>query len=224
MQPRCLWRLVSFAPTRGFAKLSAKGRTSTAPQQPLPSIVPSTDASADQWMVDMRKENFFSDVLSDPKVVLTPEERDAMTRIGSFRNASDRQLFDRRIQDTIKKYQRFPGDTGSSEVQIAVLSERIIWGRERMLKHRRDIKNRLLLEAYFHQRRRLMKYLKRTRFDKYNLMIADYGITEEEIWEWGRQPGRKTPFGHRYRGIIEDAEERQKRLAREAESNKAEQP
>lgn len=30
-----------------------------------------------------------------------------------------------------------------------------------------------------------MKYLKRKRFDKYNEMIVEYNITEEEIWHWG---------------------------------------
>lgn len=204
---------------RHFSKLTPRATTAAAGQA-LPEIVQPDDDSAHQWMLALRKENFFDAALNDPNVQLSPEQREALLRVGSYRNASDRELFDRHIQDTIKKYQQFPGDTGSTEVQIAIISERIIWHRERMVKHRKDIQNRLRLEAYFHQRRRLMKYLKRTNFEKYNLMIVDYNITEEEIWEFGRQPGRKTPFGHRYRGILEKPVDTQRRLQWEEEAKK----
>jgi len=207
--------------TRGFAKAVPKKKKI---QQPVYSgikpVIP-REVPSEQWMLDLRKENFFADLLNDPKVELAPDERAAMTRIGSYRNASDRQLFDRRVTDTIKKYQRFPGDTGSTEVQVAVISERINWIRERMMKHRRDTQNRIRLEAYFHQRRKLMKYLKRTRFDMYNVMIVDYGITEEEIWEYGRIAGRRLPEGTRYPGLLEKPVETQKRLLREEEAAKA---
>jgi len=86
---------------RHFSKLTP--RATSAAGTAMPEIVKPDDDNAHSWMVSLRKENFFDAALQDPNVTLTAEQRDALTKIGSFRNASDRELFDRHIQDVIKQ-------------------------------------------------------------------------------------------------------------------------
>jgi len=168
----------------------------------------------DLRLIDVDVENLVDAALDDSGLV--GEVRKDIHNVASFRFASKRQLLQRRIKNTVTKYARFEGDTGSTEVQVAVVSERILWLREHMGQFRKDTVTMRALERYFHTRRKLMKYLKRERFDKYNLMLIDYNITEEEIWQWGRLAGRVTNET-RYKGLNESKFDRAKRETWEAE-------
>lgn len=78
----------------------------------------------------------------------------------------------------IKQYQRTEGDTGSSEVQIALLSKRINDLTEHLKAFKKDHDSRLGLLKLVGQRRRLMRYLKRTNRESYNKLVADLGIRD----------------------------------------------
>ncbi len=78
----------------------------------------------------------------------------------------------------IKQYQRTEGDTGSSEVQIALLSTRIADLTEHLKVFKKDHASRLGLLKLVGQRRRLMRYLKRTNRESYNKLVADLGIRD----------------------------------------------
>ena len=78
----------------------------------------------------------------------------------------------------IKQYQRTEGDTGSSEVQIALLSTRIAALTEHLKTFKKDHSSRLGLLKLVGQRRRLMRYLKRTNRASYNKLVADLGIRD----------------------------------------------
>ena len=78
----------------------------------------------------------------------------------------------------IKQYQRTEGDTGSSEVQIALLSTRIAALTEHLKIFKKDHSSRLGLLQLVGQRRRLMRYLKRTNRESYNKLVADLGIRD----------------------------------------------
>ncbi|DAB37962.1 MAG: 30S ribosomal protein S15 [Sulfuricurvum sp. GWF2_44_89] len=78
----------------------------------------------------------------------------------------------------IKQYQRTEGDTGSSEVQIALLSTRIAALTEHLKIFKKDHSSRLGLLKLVGQRRRLMRYLKRTNRESYNKLVADLGIRD----------------------------------------------
>jgi len=78
----------------------------------------------------------------------------------------------------IKQYQRTEGDTGSSEVQIALLSTRIAALTEHLKTFKKDHSSRLGLLKLVGQRRRLMRYLKRTNRESYNKLVADLGIRD----------------------------------------------
>jgi small subunit ribosomal protein S15 len=80
--------------------------------------------------------------------------------------------------EIIKQYQRTEGDTGSSEVQIALLSTRIAALTEHLKVFKKDHSSRLGLLKLVGQRRRLMRYLKRTNRAVYNKLVTDLGIRD----------------------------------------------
>ena len=63
-------------------------------------------------------------------------------------------------QEIVKTYRRKEGDTGSSEVQVALLTHRIAYLTEHMKVHRKDFHSRRGLTALSNQRRKLLEYLK----------------------------------------------------------------
>lgn len=79
-------------------------------------------------------------------------------------------------QEIIKKYQRAEGDTGSTEVQIALLTARILDLQEHFNAHKKDFHSRRGLLKLVSSRRRLLDYLKRTNFESYRNLIADLGL------------------------------------------------
>jgi len=74
------------------------------------------------------------------------------------------------------KFQRNAKDTGSPEVQIALLSERINGLTEHFSKHKSDHASRRGLLKMVTQRRKLLDYLKDTAPDKYTKVVADLGL------------------------------------------------
>ena len=76
----------------------------------------------------------------------------------------------------IESYKTHPGDTGSPEVQVALLSERIEHLTEHFKTHRKDHHSRRGLLMMVGTRRRLLDYLKRTDTDRYKELIRKLGI------------------------------------------------
>lgn len=79
-------------------------------------------------------------------------------------------------QEIIKKFQRSELDTGSSEVQIALLTARINELAEHFTAHKKDVHSRRGLLKMVSRRRSLLDYLKRIDVKKYNQIITDLGI------------------------------------------------
>ncbi len=79
-------------------------------------------------------------------------------------------------QTVINKYQTHEGDTGSPEVQIALLSERINYLTEHFKSHAKDHHSRRGLLKLVGQRRRLLDYLKRKNLERYRNLINTLGI------------------------------------------------
>lgn len=69
--------------------------------------------------------------------------------------------------ELIKSFQRHEGDTGSPEVQIAILTERINRLTEHLKKHKKDIHSRRGLIAMVNKRRKLLEYLRDTDYQRY---------------------------------------------------------
>ncbi len=76
----------------------------------------------------------------------------------------------------ISEYARTEGDTGSAEVQVAVLSERISNLTEHFKSHKKDNHSRRGLLKMVSQRRRLLDHLKRTDEGRYATLIERLGL------------------------------------------------
>jgi small subunit ribosomal protein S15 len=81
-----------------------------------------------------------------------------------------------RKQDLIKDYATGAGDTGSPEVQVAVLTERITNLTEHLKAHKKDFASRRGLLMMVGQRRRLLDYLNRKEKSRYQTLIERLGL------------------------------------------------
>ncbi len=78
--------------------------------------------------------------------------------------------------EIISTYGRTPADTGSPEVQIAILSARIAELTEHLKEHKKDNHSRRGLFKMVGQRRGLLEYLKKTNLEGYRELIEKLGI------------------------------------------------
>jgi small subunit ribosomal protein S15 len=81
-----------------------------------------------------------------------------------------------RKQEVVKEYARKEGDTGSPEVQVALLSERITSLTEHLSHHQKDFHSRRGLLVMVGQRRSLLDYLKRMDAARYSRLIERLGL------------------------------------------------
>ena len=85
-------------------------------------------------------------------------------------------LTNARKAEVVGKFRRAPADTGSPEVQIALLSERINGLTEHFTTHKSDHASRRGLLKLVGRRRRLLDYLKREDIERYRALIAKLGL------------------------------------------------
>jgi len=76
----------------------------------------------------------------------------------------------------IEQYQTHPGDTGSPEVQIALMTHRITELTEHLKSHKQDHHSRRGLLLLVGQRRRLLSYLQRIDIERYRSLIERLGL------------------------------------------------
>jgi small subunit ribosomal protein S15 len=81
-----------------------------------------------------------------------------------------------RKKEVMTKFATHEGDTGSPEVQVALLSERINYLTEHFKTHEKDHHSRRGLLKLVSQRRRLLDYLKRKNLERYRSLINGLGI------------------------------------------------
>mgnify|MGYP001360853066 FL=1 len=79
-------------------------------------------------------------------------------------------------QEIIKQYQRAEGDSGSPEVQVALLTARINGLTEHFKPHSKDFHPRRGLLMMVSRRRKLLDYLKRTNVESYRKLIDSLGL------------------------------------------------
>jgi small subunit ribosomal protein S15 len=81
-----------------------------------------------------------------------------------------------RKQDVITQFATVAGDTGSPEVQVAILTERITNLTEHLKMHKKDFASRRGLLMMVGQRRRLLDYLRRKEQGRYLALIERLGL------------------------------------------------
>jgi small subunit ribosomal protein S15 len=78
--------------------------------------------------------------------------------------------------ELIRKYASHESDTGSPEVQVALLTARINELTEHLREHRKDHHSRRGLLMLVGQRRRLLNYLNRQNVDRYRQLVQELGL------------------------------------------------
>ncbi len=78
--------------------------------------------------------------------------------------------------EVVSKYQQKEGDTGSPEVQVALLTTRIVQLTEHFKEHNHDHHSRRGLLRMVNQRRKLLDYLKGKNVDRYKELISSLGL------------------------------------------------
>ncbi|MFZ4667849.1 MAG: 30S ribosomal protein S15 [Microthrixaceae bacterium] len=78
--------------------------------------------------------------------------------------------------DTIEKFRQHESDTGSPEVQIALLTDRINHLTEHLKVHKKDHHSRRGLLMLVGKRRRFLDYLKNNDVERYRSLIAELGL------------------------------------------------
>jgi len=96
----------------------------------------------------------------------------------------------RRLQQVTEAYQRHDQDTGSSEVQVARLSERIHTLSSHLQKFRKDVHGKRAIHVMLSQRTKLLKYLRRKDPEKYFTTIAKLGLKDRPFSE-PKYPSKK---------------------------------
>lgn len=81
-----------------------------------------------------------------------------------------------RKAELVGKYGKSDGDTGSTEVQVALLTDRINDLTEHLRDHKKDHHSRRGLLMMVGRRRRLLRYLEHSDLERYRTLVADLGL------------------------------------------------
>ncbi len=81
-----------------------------------------------------------------------------------------------RKREIVERFGKSGQDTGSTEVQVALLTSRINELTEHLRTHRKDHHSRRCLLMLVGKRRRLLRYLERSDLERYRALVADLGL------------------------------------------------
>jgi small subunit ribosomal protein S15 len=80
--------------------------------------------------------------------------------------------------DIINEYKRSDNDTGSVEVQVSLITKRILYLTEHFKAHKKDFHSRQGLQALVNKRRKLLRYLKNRNNERYYDLIKKLGLRD----------------------------------------------
>jgi small subunit ribosomal protein S15 len=99
------------------------------------------------------------------------ELSEGVKRALSLTNANRQELINYQITEAVKQFGRFPGDTGYTPVQVAVLTAKIDGLRSHMASNHKDVHSKRGLNALVTRRRKLLQYIEKKDFDAYAHVI-----------------------------------------------------
>ncbi|KAG0245175.1 hypothetical protein BGW41_002644 [Actinomortierella wolfii] len=165
------------------------------PKRPL-EVMTSKPVGYQHFLTDKEAELIFDTVpqvqvqehmvrssLVNEKTQLPIEQQKAelVRRITALENANAKQIMLENIRRARLAFQRTEGDTGSPEVQAAVMTVRIHNLHEHILRNRKDKHNYRRLRILIHQRQSILKYLKKTDQDRYHTCLDRLGLEPRAI-------------------------------------------
>ncbi|SSD61840.1 related to 37S ribosomal protein S28, mitochondrial [Saccharomycodes ludwigii] len=107
--------------------------------------------------------------------------RDSILRILNIKNNSDKDAMKLAIRLAREEFQRFPGDTGSSEVQAACMTVRIHKLAKHIKEHKKDYSNTRILRMLVQQRQSILRYLKKDNPERYYWTIEKLGLNDSAV-------------------------------------------
>eukprot|EP00939_MAST-03C_sp_MAST-3C-sp1_P004024 g4024.t1 len=115
-------------------------------------------------------------------------------------NASNKEVRDYEIAQAVKEFQRFDGDTGSSEVQVAVLTVKINSIMRHMKGNAKDYHSRHGLDKLVSKRRKLMIHLRKNNFEVYKKVLHRYGLRDiiKQLAENRNRQGKRKIYSRGY--------------------------
>ncbi|XP_075460646.1 small ribosomal subunit protein uS15m [Ascaphus truei] len=116
---------------------------------------------------------------------------DVVKRLLSLEMASQNEKLQIKIQQLIDKVKRSPIDTGSTEAQIAILTAKIRNYQEHIQKHHKDMANKRKMLMAIDRRKKMLKYLRRTRYETFEHVCTQLGIEYTFPPEYYRRATRR---------------------------------
>ncbi|GMI51456.1 hypothetical protein ScalyP_jg6786 [Parmales sp. scaly parma] len=98
----------------------------------------------------------------------------------SLRNGSKKEIVQHQIQLAMKEFQRRPGDTGSTPVQVAILCIKIDALKEHLKMNPKDVHSKRGFDGLMSKRRKLLKYLERKDFDSYRETVLALDLVKKK--------------------------------------------
>lgn len=120
-------------------------------------------------------------LLESESVESLEARREALLRILSLKNADNKSAMKLAVRLAREEFQRFPGDSGSSEVQAACMTVRIHNMVHHVKEHHKDFANTRRLRMLVQQRQSLLRYLKRDNPERYYWTIQKLGLSDEAV-------------------------------------------
>lgn len=109
------------------------------------------------------------------------QKREALNRILNLQNASQKEVKKLALKYAAEEFGRFEGDTGSSEVQAAVATIKIHYLANHLKENKKNYPSLRKLEMMVQGRQRILKYLKRSKPERYFWCIEKLGLTDEAV-------------------------------------------
>ncbi|KAL3232738.1 Uncharacterized protein RNJ44_04654 [Nakaseomyces bracarensis] len=117
----------------------------------------------------------------------TPESlvnrHEAISRILNIRNANRKDSMKIALRLAREEFQRFPSDTGSSEVQAACMTVKIHNLAQHVQNHKKDNANTRILRMLVQQRQSILKYLKRDNPERYYWTLEKLGLNDAAVMQ-----------------------------------------
>ncbi|CCH40874.1 37S ribosomal protein S28, mitochondrial [Wickerhamomyces ciferrii] len=123
------------------------------------------------------KESFASDSVRQSAI----KQREAVFRILNMRNRSSAESLKFKTDLARKEFQRFDGDTGSSEVQAAIATVKIHHLFKHVVENFKDFKNIRYMRMLVQQRQKILRYLKKDDPEKYYWTLNKLGLNDHVV-------------------------------------------
>ncbi|KAH3679674.1 hypothetical protein WICMUC_000814 [Wickerhamomyces mucosus] len=108
-------------------------------------------------------------------------QKDIVLRILNMKNRSEEEILKYKVNLARQEFQRFEGDTGSSEVQAAIATVKIHHLYKHVQQNKKDFQNTRILRMLIQKRQRILKYLKKDQPERYFYTINKLGLTDDIV-------------------------------------------